>query len=51
MILDRRGMVMTQRFCRSLVLASLVHGQSVFAGLPDEIRVTGEIPGAARVGV
>jgi len=47
MILDRRVMTIVRASCRSLVLASLLHGTLALAGTPDEIRVPGEIPGAA----
>lgn len=50
MILDR-GIVATARwFHRSLVLASLLYGPWALAGMPDEIRVPGELPGIALHG-
>jgi hypothetical protein len=47
MILDRRVMTVKRALYRSLILASVLHGPSALAGTPDEIRVPGEIPGAA----
>ena len=47
MILDRSVMARAQWVSRSLVIASLLYGPSVLAGMPDEIRVPGEIPGIA----
>jgi len=47
MILDRKVMTMKRALYRSLVLASVLHGSSALAGMPDEIGVPGEIPGAA----
>src|SRR5262249_3941624 len=46
-ILDRRVMTLTRWFYRSLVVAGLWYGPSALAGALDEIRVPGEIPGAA----
>ena len=40
-------MTMKRALYRSLVLASVLHGSSALAGMPDEIGVPGEIPGAA----
>jgi hypothetical protein len=47
MILDGGLMAMAQWFYRSLVLAGLLYGPAALAGMPDEIRVPGEIPGTA----
>jgi len=47
MILDRRVMTSAQWLYRSLVLAGLWYGPSALAATLDEIRVPGEIPGAA----
>ena len=47
MFLDRRLMVVARWFVRSLALASVMCGALAFAGIPNEIRVPGEIPGTA----
>ncbi|WP_245326899.1 DUF3455 domain-containing protein [Bradyrhizobium sacchari] len=40
-------MIVQSVLYRSLVLASVLHGSSALAAMPDEIRVPGELPGAA----
>ena len=42
MILDCEAM--TKALCRGFIVAGL-YGSSALAGMPDEIRVPGEIPG------
>lgn len=47
MILDREVMTVARLLDGSAVLVSLLLGVPAFAGMPDEIRVPGEIPGIA----
>jgi len=47
MILDLGVMTVKRALHRGFVLAGLLHGSLALAGTPDEIRVPGEIPGAA----
>lgn len=47
MFLDHGVMAIAQRFCRGLIFVSLLRASSALAGMPDEIRIPGEIPGTA----
>src|SRR6266702_1762905 len=47
MILDREVMSVARLLDGSAVVASVLYGASALAGMPDEIRVPGEIPGIA----
>jgi hypothetical protein len=47
MILDREVMSVARLLGGSAVVASVLYGTSAFAGMADEIRVPGEIPGIA----